>query len=100
MQRKDTTTITIRISKKLRAWLEQEIIFMEESSMNNLVKNILESYQHDRMRNPFVFSQQMDPTNFDNTIKRHSIKDGELVIDDISIEDIFIKEQDSTREDK
>ena len=65
--------------------------------MNNLVKNILESYQHDRMRNPFVFSQQMDPTNFNNTIKRHSIKDGELVIDDISIEDIFIKEQDSTR---
>ena len=49
MQRKDTTTITVRISKKLRAWLEQEIIFMEESSMNNLVKNILENYQQARI---------------------------------------------------
>lgn len=40
--------ITIRVPKKLKAWLMQEIIIRDVANMNQLVQGILEDYQKER----------------------------------------------------
>lgn len=46
--REKTTTITIRVPVKLRAWFEQELL-IKEMSMTALIKGILEDYQKQRV---------------------------------------------------